>query len=371
MTEQIRQLEIGKLLLDPDNPRLPTDIDKNNQSAIIDYIARRTSIEELMSAIGGNGFFEGEPLIVYRNDRDAEGKFRVIEGNRRLTAVMLLSQPDLCPSRKAIAETAREAKHKPTKLPVIKVSDRLSSLPYLGSRHIAGVKQWEPLSKARYMLQLHESFTNSNDLPEIRYKEVAKRIGSRADFIRRNLEALAVYKVIEENSFFEIDDLNEETISFSVLSTAIAYPSIGDFVGVGEIKNEEYNHYDVTKEPQSLKEVEIQLLSRWCFEKDDDGSTKLGDSRNLKMLARVIATPKALESFKNGADLKYAYAQTRGIDDEFAAFMERAKNELREASAIMANTSSEQSHYDLAQDVFDISRTIRNAIRDKVNPEDD
>ena len=121
----------------------------------------------------------------------------------------------------------------------------------------------------------------------------------------------------------------------------------------------------------TLKTVEIELLANWIFRKNDQGATRLGESRNLKQLARVIVTPKAFESFKNGADLKYAYSQTKGIDEEFTVFMERARNELREASAIMANTNPDEAHLDLSQDVLELARTIRNTIRDKAQRDDD
>jgi len=69
---------LDSLELDPENPRLPESLERTQQ-AMREYIARETSIEELMSVIAANGYFKGEPLIVYKKNR----KFRVIEGNRR------------------------------------------------------------------------------------------------------------------------------------------------------------------------------------------------------------------------------------------------------------------------------------------------
>lgn len=55
MSQTIEFIPVDNLLLDIDNPRLPEDVEKN-QAAMLDYIARQTSIEELMEAIGENGF---------------------------------------------------------------------------------------------------------------------------------------------------------------------------------------------------------------------------------------------------------------------------------------------------------------------------
>ena len=54
MSEKIEQISVDDLLLDEDNPRLPADVEKT-QGAMLEYIARQTSIEELMEAIGENG----------------------------------------------------------------------------------------------------------------------------------------------------------------------------------------------------------------------------------------------------------------------------------------------------------------------------
>ena len=144
--------------------------------------------------------------------------------------------------------------------------------------------------------------TDSNTPTEDRYKQIAKKIGSRRDFIQRNLDAYAVYKVIERNQFYRIPDLSEETINFAVLSTAIAYPRIGSFVGATNYDLEEgtaESRYSIAS-PDVLHPKEIEELARWSFEKLKDGSVRLGESRNLKLLAHIVVTPKALKAFRDG-----------------------------------------------------------------------
>jgi hypothetical protein len=53
------------------------------------------SIIELMLAIGQHDFFVGEALLVVKN---GDG-FTVVEGNRRLTSLKLLSNPSLATIR--------------------------------------------------------------------------------------------------------------------------------------------------------------------------------------------------------------------------------------------------------------------------------
>ncbi len=152
MENIINFVSVDELYLDPDNPRLPTTVDRSNDS-MLDYIARHFSIEELMQAIGVNGYFPGEPLLVVPRER---GGFTVVEGNRRLTAVKLLNTPELV-AKRSIKCIADDAEGVPKSLPVVQFNEREDILTYLGHRHITGVKAWKSLAKARYLRELFDS----------------------------------------------------------------------------------------------------------------------------------------------------------------------------------------------------------------------
>lgn len=362
---------VSKLVLDEDNPRLPSHIQNQPQKEILNYIARKGGIEDLMSAIGENNFFEGEVLVVYHNDADDDGIYRVIEGNRRLTAVKLLNNPALCPKRPSIAELAEAAKYKPTKLPVIVMPTRTEVLPYLGSRHIVGVKQWDPLAKARYMNQLLNSVQYKKVPIKERYKAIAESIGShkRTDYIKCNLDALAVYDVISDNGFFNIEDLNEESIDFGTLYTALGYDSIGAYVGICKFNHQKnnYEYFDSIVDPKHLKKKNIATLTKWFFEKNEDGETTLGDSRNIKKLAHIFNSPEALESLEQGATLDTAYSYSQGVNDEFVASLQKAKNFLRSASSLMANTPGDKGNLKLAEEILEQAKTIRSVMQNKLS----
>ncbi|MBL4952224.1 hypothetical protein JK635_08380, partial [Neobacillus sp. YIM B02564] len=209
-------------------------------------------------------------------------------------------------------------------------------MPYLGFRHITGVKQWEPLAKARYIEQLF-SLTKKSETPRERYGEVARAIGSRRDHIKRNLDALAVYKQIKEDDFYEIDGLNDESIKFSVLSTALADEKIGKFVGISRQDDDgDYLPQDPIINPNRLDPSSIQELSRWLFEKDDKGKTRVGESRNLKYLSAVVDSPKAIAAFRSNAPLKIAYHLTSAVTKDFLELLYLAEGYLTEAASMVA-----------------------------------
>lgn len=321
-TETIEHIDVENLLLDPDNPRLPEDLQGGKQTEILRHIARHEAVEDLMAAIGRNGYFQGEPLVVYRNTADPKGKWRVIEGNRRLASVKLLLNPALYSERPSLKEIANEspAKNKPSSLPVVKVDRREDSLPYLGSRHIVGVKAWEPLPKARYMLQLFNTTPKSKSAQE-RYRDVARRIGSgnRADYVRKNLNALAVYNLIASKGFFGDGDASELDFKFGVLYTALERASIAGYAGVVKynVKTD-----DITKEnhpilsPRELSTEHVKELYSWCFRKDEKGQTVLGESRNIPKLASVLRSAEATSVLKRTKSLDVAYERSGGVVQE-------------------------------------------------------
>jgi hypothetical protein len=129
------------------------------------------------------------------------------------------------------------------------VKTRAEALPYLGSRHIVGVKSWEPLQKARYMLQLLETTNKRRPIAE-RYRDVATQIGSgnRRDYIKKNLDALAIYDVIRDAGYFGDKNTNELSFSFGVLYTALDYRPIAGYLGTIE--------YDQSKDGTPDQRVE-------------------------------------------------------------------------------------------------------------------
>lgn len=370
MTDEIRWAALDTLLLDPENPRLPESVARD-QKSMLDYIAETTAIEELMDAIAENDFFPGEPIIVVPSATGA-GKFVVVEGNRRLTAVKLLRDPTHCSRPGArMREIAQKAKHRPDKLPFIARPNRSDVLPYLGFRHITGIKQWEPLAKARYIEQLFD-LTDHHAEPKARYGHVASAIGSRRDHIKRNLDALAVFKVIKEAEFYGVEGLDDSSLKFSVLSTALADERIGGFTGVAK------NNQEGGSEPTDpivdlivLCRKEIEELIRWLFEKDAKGKTRVGESRNLRLLSAAVGNPRALAALRAGSPLKIAYQMTSDMTRDFVELLYQAEAALTEAASMVATVSYEDDAYQVARRVLDNIKLIGRELKEKHRPDED
>lgn len=370
----IKDVALTKLKLDPENPRLPASLPRDERS-IVNHIAKSTAIEDLMDAIARNGFFPGEPVVVVPGVQ--KDTWTVVEGNRRLTAVKLLENPYACdePSRRMIS-IAKDAENKPSAIPVVECLTRSEVLPYLGFRHITGVKEWEPLAKARYIEQLF-ILTGSVDGvdsidPSIRYSQVARAIGSRKDHIKRNLDALAVYKVMEHRDFFGISGLDEESIKFSILSTALADDRIGSFVGVSRTNGEgTFEPTNPIVSPGDLSEKEIKELVEWLYKPDGKGRTRVGESRNLRQLAAVLNSRHALEVFRDGATLEIAYQKTSDVARDFMGLLYQAEGILSEAAGMVANVCFDENAFDSIKRVRRNVNLIGKTLEDKKKEESD
>jgi len=172
----IDEIEVSKLRLDPYNPRLPQRLHQADVSdrEILNWMLDDASLVHLMASIASNGFFPGEPIVALQE----ESTFIVVEGNRRLAAIKLLTNPSLASeSPKTVFELSEKAKDYgtiPWKLPVYVVSKRDEVDNYIAFRHVTGIKSWPILSKARYSYYL---FGKKKFYPEI-FKDIASEIGS-------------------------------------------------------------------------------------------------------------------------------------------------------------------------------------------------
>lgn len=359
MADIIEQIEIERLHFDPQNPRLPTILHGKDDSAVLEWMLHDAGILDLMKSIGEQGFFAGEPILGVPAEGD--GIF-VVEGNRRLAAARLLLNPALAPTKqKAVQAVVDGAREFPRKLPVLIYNERSEILKYLGFRHITGVKEWDPLAKARYLESLRDTVRN---LPSARQHQIlAKEIGSRADYVARQLTGLRIYEAIEEARFFGIPELNEETFQFSLFTTALNYKSLAEFIGLA-------SGGDVDVAGLQIRKVE--RLSTWLFRKNDRGRTALGESRNLKKLAEVVANPEALEVFEEGKSLEEAHVLTSGPANVFRESLATSRANLQHArdTAHLVDDLN-QTDVDRVTELVKLARGTRSLVEGLVEDEVD
>jgi hypothetical protein len=359
-TQQVVQhLAVSDLAFDPDNPRLPTTVDGRDEEQVFAWMLVDESLAELIGSIGAQGYFPGEPVLVAPNPETGP-RFVVVEGNRRLAAVKLLAEPGRAPVRQQTVERlVEEADFRPTALPVIVFDSRDDILDYLGYRHVTGVKEWEPLAKARYLEQLlRRAQARGETLSD---QQLARRIGSRADYVRLLRKGLEVYDHVAEHDFYGIEGVDEDAISFSVLTTALSYENIAGFVGTDDDP-------ETGEEPDELRDDNLRDVVEWMFRKQGDGKTVLGESRNLGQLAAVVKSPEARVALKQGLALADAVLLTDEPLQSFRKAVRQAGDKLKLARTMTHRIGKvEEADLTMLTELFNLARELAGVIRNKLD----
>lgn len=320
----LRDVPLADLEFDPDNPRLPSHLQGADDADVFKFLLLQANLIELMLSIGEKGYFAGEPLMVVPR---GDGKLIVVEGNRRLGALKLLSSTT-APSVLATQVDAvrKQAKIKPIQIPVLEFPARDDILVYLGYRHITGIKEWDALAKAKYLRQLRDRYSGS-DVEA--HRALAKEIGSKSSTVAKWLTGYTLLTKAKDFGILSDLNLTENQIPFSLLTTGIGWENISSFIGLK-------NSSDVAAE--DLKEPEFREFFNWVFAKANGTSTVLGESRNFEKLARVVNSPTAIKALRRGDPLETADLLTSGPLEALRKFLQSAEANIKNAQETLSHT---------------------------------
>lgn len=351
MEQKIEFIQLNKLKLDFGNPRLP--IQTSNENDILKWMLADASILELMLAIGENGFFIGEALLVIRENEN----FIVLEGNRRLTALKILNNPELATIHKRkIAQVLDETSERPVNIPCIVFQTRGEILKYLGYRHVTGIKSWGILAKAKYLTQLKKLSTETNF--KLQSRELAKQIGSRSDYVIRLITGYEIYNIIEDNNYYKILNLNETTFHFNYIADALRRENINLFIGV---------NLDSDNPLEKLNEKNLNILIHWFFEKNTQNRSRvLGNSEDLTKLNQILGNEDATNKFLNGSSLDEAIDSLEFSSDRFSRELSFSLKKLENANSFIYKFDEHNSQdIDILKDIVKLCRIIKDTIEDK------
>lgn len=335
MAPILNQVKVKNLRFDPDNPRLPDKLKHSDDASVLTYFLKECNLVELMLSISEKDYFAGEPLMVVANPD--QGTYTVVEGNRRLGALKLLSGEIDAPVMPiAVAQILQTAKFAPKEVPVLIFDARDEILSYLGYRHITGIKEWDALAKARYLVQLRALHDEDH---EKAHKALAKEIGSKSTYVAKLLTGYELLQRAEDAGILKRLKVAADDLPFSLLTTGIGWESIASFIGLN-------SGSDV--EMKNLKIIELEEFFKWVFDKSSSPHTVLGESRNFPKLARIVANPGALDMLRRGESIDNADLLTSGPLEAIRDYMSRAENAIKIAQQTL-NITEGLSKADLEQ----------------------
>jgi len=345
-----RKVPLDLLVFDRENPRFAPshDIEKSSDVEIIVALAHVADLGELLQSIATSGYVDIEPLVVLREEQD-DGKLIVLEGNRRLAALKLLTDPDLAREAglelPAISHGAQDSFREVT---VYRVAGRDEARDFIGFKHINGPHRWDSLAKARFAAKWYERERSQG----VTLQDIARRMGDRHDTIQRMVAGLYVLQQAEKGGLFSFDDVYPgRSFAFSHLYTALTRPGYREFLGLAGDWRKTDPEPDPVPAP-SLPNLRQLLLWLYGSKQDNVRPVVLSQNPNVRELGEVLAHPKARAIMVTQQDLRAAYAEVDTPGLQFERSLVDAHRNLEKAlGKVDAFAGGDETLVQLAREV--------------------
>lgn len=359
---QATTMPVDRLILDPQNPRLPEDVQHQPQSVRLTYLFENAVLDELARSMLENGFFPHEPLVVL--PEDGQGRHVVVEGNRRLATLMIIhqlppaSEADLSFDLEEPPDTATLAHL--AEVPCFTVGSRDEVRRFLGFRHIGGIKTWSPEAKARYLVQeVKEAVRSGVDHP---FLEVARQVGSNTQGVRNPYIALRILQFARDEFGADVRYIQHQR--FGVWNRAMNSSDLRRYIGFPPVST----YDEIEAQLQTLNRERLTEVFEDLRPERDDGKAVLADSRDVTAYAAVLADKDAHAALRRYNDLSLA----RQIVEK-AALPTRVRRMADSCQLILQEIQRADVTEDLAEAseaLFGAARTLRDATRARVHEDD-
>ncbi len=294
--------KIENLFFDPGNPRLVGDFG-DDQDKMFRYLITDIGVEDLLESLATSGIFEADPVIVRK--RDAGGHY-VIEGNRRLAALKLLTGtrpnddqplPAIPPISPKLAESFKTIQVE-TDWP----ADKLQA--YLGYKHVTASREWTPEAKAKFVfVHAHGDYSTEN------LRKFAKSLGTRYPTLKRWIVAYLTLKQAEKKQLFD-SELAPSRGYFGTFYTLLGGQQAQKFLNLQDDPPSENSVPDD-------RTAELGDFIKWTIGTKDNPAQV--NSRQQKQFEQVLSSPRALKHFRVKGDLAASLLYTEYNAEEIAS----------------------------------------------------
>jgi hypothetical protein len=309
---------LDDLYLDPMNPRLG----RNNtgrevsQERVLDSMRDFTLDEIALSYVESGSFWTQEALLVTREKLDGESRLVVIEGNRRLAALIYLSRAvngnPVSPKWGEIAREAGELSNLFSEIPSFFVDSREEIEAFLGFRHVTGIKEWGPAEKAEFIARLI-------DEQGMDYRQVMRKIGSKTPTVRRLYISYRILLQIEES----VEDIPPEKVEgrFSVMYLSLRTQGVRTYLNI-----------DIQADPEMAKRPVPQdhlkaltHFARWLFGTKEQ-EPLFTDSRLTDRFGEMLESTEAIQYLETAQRPKFevAYEIAGGDELDIVRYLQQA-----------------------------------------------
>ncbi len=352
---QVTHVMLNHLLLDDRNPRFGLQNRSASQEQILDLIVEKFGVDDVLSSLAVNGYFEAEPLVCRRVPESAD--FTVVEGNRRLAACLIITKDGRSSNQaKRSAEFSRlwkeHGRRKIDPVPAITFDvheQEREILSYLGVRHIASAQPWDSYAKAAWVAQVVE-------VNELKIKEVSRMIGDRHRTVNRMLEGYYLVRQLTDAGMFNQQDSlrrgrgSVTDYPFSWVYTILGYTAIRNFLELTDTEA----HSDPIEET-NLDNAALLLRSMFG-DKSRGRSAAISDSRQIGSLASAFADREKVRLLEQGKTLSEINVLTQPIEQRLSEGLGVIRDTLRD---LIAGLSEQDIPQEVAFELAPVSGRIR------------
>jgi len=312
--------KLEDLYLDPQNPRLGRHNagPDTSQARVLELMADWKLDELAVSFLESGGFWSQEAMIVIRQGLYGKQRLVVVEGNRRLAALINLRN---AVQGKPVDETwrtiARDASIPAdlfTKIPYFLAETRDDIEGFLGFRHVTGIEEWRPAEKAEYITRLVDKGMD--------YRAVMRKIGSRTDTVRQNYIAYRLLLQIEDSTDIPKSSFEER---FSVMYLSLRTEGVRKYLNI----NISANPPIVRREIPRIHRKALANFALWLFG-DAKRPPLFTDSRQVDKFGVILESDEARQYLERSENPNFEVAvKTAGGDEpELVKLVERAADNV-------------------------------------------
>lgn len=319
---------IGQLLLDPNNYRFidlpqwrPRQANRFHNRTVQESTLRlletvpRYNLEELRKSILANGYVRLERIVIVPYQH-ANNRYLIIEGNRRVAALMTLLRDhndgvlSLTPEQISDFSTVPVAILDPGEDTLISATRVI-----MGIRHVAGPQEWGAYQQALIIVQLVDDEGQQ-------FSDVSKHLNLPERETRRRYRAMRALKAMENDELYSNAAKPE---FYHLFNELISVPEVREFFSWD---NDSATFTDVDKSRQFYEM--IQPL-------ESESTPKLRTYLDIRRLRQIIGNPPA-ESVLLDPEQPLSAALALAQPDAFTQAATDIMNEARRFRTVMDNT---------------------------------
>lgn len=343
------------LEFDSQNPRLVTYFSGKtipSEQEIIQQLNKEADIKELMESISANGYLDIEPLIVMPSNRT--GKWKVLEGNRRLAAIKLFHNPDLAKKLRIPELPPLPAdKESLDSIAVYGVKAEEEARAYIGFKHVNGPHKWDAYAKAIYAAKWYKNHKDTG----LTIEQLSQKMGDGHDTIRKMLWGIFALEQAQDEGIFSPNECHpSKRFAFSHLYTALSRSEFRKFL--------EIDPRQIDPEPNPIPKENLSKLGDvmgWLYGDKETNTPPVLRTQNpdLKYLGAIINNGAALAVLRETFDLDKAWEQTKPSSTVFSDNLAKAKTAAEiAASKVKPEYGEDDSVALMAEDLRDAAVNI-------------